>query len=117
MIKIIFFLFLFSESCHQCDDKNFDAKFKYTINKLELLKSEGISFQNTIDSIKISSQILSSLTGIKPHISFDYTVTYLEKDFKNDSTKWYRWHEKNKCSVTVATFDSIASKVRSNYQR
>jgi hypothetical protein len=110
-------MFLLFDSCYQCPDKNFEAKFNNTIKTLELLKTEGITPRNNIDSIKIASQILTSLTGIRPHIAYNYTVTYLEKDFENDSNEWHKWYEENKCKMNEAMFDSTALKVRANYQK
>ena len=117
MIKFVFIIsFLFGHCC-QCHDQYFEMRFKEVIKKLELLKSAGITSTNNIDSIKIASQVLSSLTGARPHISYNYTVTYSEKDFRIDSIKWNEWYQKNKCKVSKQLFDSIYQHILLNYKK
>ena len=117
MSKYILAISLLFAGCrNQCPDKKFAEKFENTIKTLELLKSNGITQNNNLDSINIADQIITSLTGIRPHISHDYTVAYLEKDFKNDTTEWHKWYEENKCKVNETTFDSTALRIRSNYK-
>jgi len=117
MIRYIIVISFLSACNKQCTDKYFIEKFDKTIKVLEQLKSNGITQYNTIDSIKIASQIITTLTGIRPHISYDYTVVYHEKDFQKDSAQWYKWYEENKCKVTKKTFDDISFRIRSNYEK
>ena len=117
MSKYILVMSLLFGCSNECPDKKFAEKFEKTINTLELLKSKGITQSNNLDSINIASQIITALTGVRPNLSHDYTVAYLEENFKNDTTQWRKWYEENKCKVNEATFDSTALRVRSNYKQ
>ena len=116
MIKYILAMCLLFGECQKCPGKKFELKFQETIKRLELLKSNGITPDNTVDSIKIASQVITTLTGIKPNISYDYTVVYLEKDFENDTSQWSKWYQENKCKVNEAKFDSIYKRVKLTYK-
>lgn len=116
MIKYILVAVILFAGCNQCDDKIFVEKFEKTIKSLELLKSDGITQSNTLDSVKIASEIITSLTGTRPRISFNYTAVYSEEKFKADTIKWHKWYKENRCNMTGSVFDAVSSKVRSNYE-
>lgn len=111
MIKFVITFSLIGMGCRPCIDRNFQLKFQKQIKKLELLKSEGVSLQNSTDSINIASETLFSITGIKAKISRNFTFLYNANDFTSDSIKWNNWYEQNKCEVNETSFDSIYSRV------
>jgi hypothetical protein len=115
MTKYILAIYVLGVSCFQCPDRNFEMKFAHTLKKLELLKNNGITPTNTMDSVKIASRIIEMLTGIRPKISYNYTVTYLEKDYKSDSIQWHTWYHENKCKITEATYDTICNRAKTKY--
>lgn len=117
MIKYSLIIGILFWGCNQCGDKNFEISFNQTINKLERLKSNGISQNNNVDSVTVASNVIFTLTTIRPQLSFDYTATYLEKDFKSDSIKWRAWYENNKCKMTRQIFDSVYEKAKLDYKK
>jgi len=116
MKKYLAGICLLSFGCRPCADSNFKAKFQNQIEKLELLKFEGVSLQNSTDSIDVASQTVFLITGVKPKILRNFSYAYYEDDFKNDSIKWSNWYEQNKCNVNEAFFDSIYLKAKVTYQ-
>lgn len=115
-MKSFITLLLICSACSSTIDKKFQVKFQNQIQKLEILKSNGVSPQNSADSVKIADETLFLITGIRAKIFKNYTLLYRPDDFHNDSIKWNSWYEQNKFIATEALFDSIYSKVLITYK-
>jgi hypothetical protein len=115
-MKTFIILFLFCSACSSEIDKKFQVKLQNQIQKLELLKSDGVSQQNGVDSIKIAAETLLLITGIRAKVFENYTLLYHPDDFHNDSIKWNNWYEQNKYTAKESLFDSIYSKVLVTYK-
>ena len=111
-MKYLLCTFIFFLSCNaSCSiDLIFNESFNKAIKRLEKLQLQGVSLENPKDSVEISGEILNQLTGHKPLLREDYSLSYLDSDFKNDLKIWRSWYKKNKCALTKKDFDDASQK-------